>query len=98
MEIAMNRLMVANVVGRSQHADRGVLATQPYAAGGAHINRTSDYCGGRRYGPKKRLGEDADPYTRATGPFLVRTRDRLAGNHRMRAPSGASPTAAGCCR
>ena len=76
----MIRLMVANVVGRSQHADRRVLATQPYAAGGAQIKRTSDCCGGRRYGPKQRLGEDAGPYT-AGGLTVSRPDSRPAGRH-----------------
>ena len=38
-------VMVANVVGMSQHADGGLMATKPYASGGAYINRMSDYCG-----------------------------------------------------
>ncbi len=79
-------VMVANVVGMSQHADGGVLATKPYAAGGAYIDRMSDYCGGCRYDPRKRLGDDACPYTAGYWAFLHRTRERLAGNHRMRRP------------
>ncbi len=79
-------VMVANVVGMSQHADGGVLATKPYAAGGAYIDRMSDYCGGCRYDPRKRLGDDACPYTAGYWAFLDRTRERLAGNHRMRRP------------
>lgn len=79
-------VMVANVVGMSQHADGGVLATKPYASGGAYIDRMSDYCGGCRYDPGKRLGEDACPFTAGYWSFLDRTRDRLAGNHRMRRP------------
>ncbi len=79
-------VMVANVVGMSQHADGGVLATKPYAAGGAYIDRMSDYCGGCRYDPKKRLGEDACPFTAGYWAFLDRNRERLAGNHRMRQP------------
>jgi deoxyribodipyrimidine photolyase-related protein len=79
-------VMVANVVGMSQHADGGVLATKPYAAGGAYIDRMSDYCGGCRYDPKKRLGEDACPFTAGYWAFLDRNRERLAGNQRMRQP------------
>ena len=79
-------VMVSNVVGMSQHADGGVLATKPYAAGGAYIDRMSDYCGGCRYDPRKRLGEDACPYTAGYWAFLERNRTRLAGNQRMRRP------------
>jgi deoxyribodipyrimidine photolyase-related protein len=79
-------VMVANVIGMSQHADGGVLATKPYAAGGAYIDRMSDYCGGCRYDPKKRLGEDACPFTAGYWSFLDRNRERLAGNPRMRRP------------
>ncbi len=79
-------VMVANVVGMSQHADGGVLATKPYASGGAYIDRMSDYCGDCRFDPKKRLGEDACPFTAGYWAFLDRTRDRLAGNQRMRRP------------
>jgi deoxyribodipyrimidine photolyase-related protein len=79
-------VMVANVVGMSQHADGGVLATKPYAAGGAYIDRMSDYCGGCRYDPRQRLGEDACPYTAGYWAFLDRNRERLAGNRRMRQP------------
>ncbi len=79
-------VMVANVVGMSQHADGGVLATKPYAAGGAYIDRMSDYCGGCRYDPKKRVGADACPFTAGYWSFLERNRERLAGNQRMRQP------------
>ena len=79
-------VMIANVVGMSQHADGGVLATKPYAAGGAYIDRMSDYCGGCRYDPRKRLGEDACPFTAGYWEFLDRNRHRLADNLRMRQP------------
>lgn len=76
-------VMLPNVVGMSQHADGGFMATKPYAAGGAYIDRMSDFCGGCRYDPRKRVGEDACPFTAGYWAFLARNRDRLAGNHRM---------------
>ena len=79
-------VMVPNVVGLSQHADGGVMATKPYTSGGAYISTMSDYCGGCRYDPKKRLGEDACPFTAGYWGFLDRNADRLAGNHRMSQP------------
>jgi deoxyribodipyrimidine photolyase-related protein len=78
--------MVPNVVGLSQHADGGIMATKPYAAGGAYIDRMSDYCRPCRYSPKKRLGPDACPYTAGYWTFLDRHEERLAGNARMRQP------------
>jgi deoxyribodipyrimidine photolyase-related protein len=79
-------VMVANVIGMSLYADGGTMATKPYAAGGAYINRMSDYCGGCPYDPKQRVGEHACPYTAGYWAFLHRSRDALAGNHRMRQP------------
>jgi deoxyribodipyrimidine photolyase-related protein len=76
-------VMVPNVVGMSQHADGGVMATKPYAGGGAYVDRMSDYCRGCRYDPKKRVGEDACPFTAGYWAFLDRVRPQLAGNQRM---------------
>ncbi|GGM16391.1 MULTISPECIES: cryptochrome/photolyase family protein [Micromonospora] len=76
-------VMTANVVGMSQYADLGQMTTKPYASGGAYINRMSDYCGGCPYDPKKRLGEDACPFTAGYWSFLLRNRERLPGNARM---------------
>ena len=79
-------VMAPNVVGMSQHADGGVLATKPYAAGGAYLNRMSDYCGGCRYSPSTRIGPDACPFTAGYWWFLDRNAERLQGNHRMAQP------------
>ncbi|MEV0392611.1 cryptochrome/photolyase family protein [Polymorphospora rubra] len=76
-------VMTANVVGMSQYADLGRMSTRPYAAGGAYVNRMSDYCGGCRYDPRHRLGVDACPFTAGYWAFLDRARDRLGGNVRM---------------
>ncbi|MBC7723461.1 MAG: cryptochrome/photolyase family protein [Burkholderiaceae bacterium] len=79
-------VMPANVVGMSQHADGGIVATKPYAAGGAYINKMSDYCGSCRFDPKVRLGPTACPFTAGYWAFLDRTEPVLRGNHRMAQP------------
>ena len=77
-------VMPANVIGMSQHADGGIVATKPYAAGGNYISKMSDYCGGCRFDPKVRVGENACPFTAGYWAFLDRNEARLAGNGRMR--------------
>ena len=76
-------VMVPNVVGMSQFADGGLMATKPYAAGGAYINRMSDHCSNCPYDPRKRVGQDACPFTAGYWAFLHRNRERLATNPRM---------------
>ncbi|HWM56752.1 MAG TPA: cryptochrome/photolyase family protein [Pseudonocardia sp.] len=75
-------VMPPNVIGMSQHADGGMLATKPYSSGGAYINRMSDHCGSCRYDPRKRLGEDACPFTAGYWAWVHRHRDLLAANNR----------------
>lgn len=79
-------VMVANVVGMSQHADGGLMATKPYAAGGAYINRMSDYCGSCVYRPTERVGDRACPFTAGYWSFLNRNKNYLEGNRRMTQP------------
>lgn len=79
-------VMAVNVIGMSQYADGGLMATKPYAAGGAYIDRMSDYCGGCRYSPKHRVGADACPFTGGYWSFLARNQQRLSGNRRMSRP------------
>jgi deoxyribodipyrimidine photolyase-related protein len=73
-----------NVVGMALFADGGIVATKPYAAGGAYINRMSDYCADCRYNPKKSDGPDACPFSRAYWPFLDKHRKRLEKNPRVK--------------
>lgn len=79
-------VMPANVVGMSQHADGGAMATKPYVSGGAYIDRMSDYCGDCRYDPKLRVGPDACPFTAGYWAYLDRNADRLEGNPRLARP------------
>jgi deoxyribodipyrimidine photolyase-related protein len=79
-------VMPANVVGMTLHADGGLVATKPYAAGGAYIDRMSDHCASCRFDPKKRLGEDACPFTAGYWAFLDRVEPKIENNHRMSQP------------
>lgn len=75
-----------NVVGMSQYADGGFLASKPYAASGAYVSRMSDYCSGCRYDVKKKTGEDACPLNALYWHFLDRHADKLSRNRRLAQP------------
>jgi deoxyribodipyrimidine photolyase-related protein len=76
-------VMVPNVIGMSLYADGGRMATKPYAAGGAYLSRMSTYCKGCSFDHKKRVGENACPFTTLYWDFILRHADRFEGNHRM---------------
>jgi deoxyribodipyrimidine photolyase-related protein len=76
-------VMVPNVIGMSQYADGGMLATKPYASGGAYIDRMSDHCKGCAYDRKKRTGDDACPFTVLYWDFFLRHQDRFVKNPRV---------------
>ena len=72
-----------NTVGMSQFADGGLLASKPYAASGAYVDRMSDYCRGCAYDVKAKAGPKACPLNLLYWDFIARHRDRLARNPRM---------------
>ncbi len=76
-------VMVPNVVGMALYADGGMMSTKPYAAGGAYIDKMSDYCKGCRYDRTRRTGPDACPYTTLYWDFLARHEERFAKNPRV---------------
>ncbi len=80
---AIDWVSLPNVVGMSQFADGGLMATKPYCASGAYINRMSNHCSSCRYNPKKAVGDDACPYTTLYWEFLDRHADTLQENRRM---------------
>ena len=80
---ATDWVMVPNVIGMATHADGGMLMTKPYASGGAYLNKMTDHCKGCFYDPKKRVGDDACPFTTLYWDFLDRHKDAFKKNHRM---------------
>jgi deoxyribodipyrimidine photolyase-related protein len=72
-----------NTIGMSQFADGGLLASKPYAASGAYIDRMSDYCRGCRYKVAEKSEPDSCPFNSLYWDFLTRHRSRFEGNPRM---------------
>ena len=72
-----------NTVGMSQFADGGLLASKPYAASGAYINRMSNYCGSCSFDVKQRTGSKACPFNALYWDFIARNRDKIGRNPRM---------------
>jgi deoxyribodipyrimidine photolyase-related protein len=80
---AVEWVEVPNVIGMSQFADGGVMASKPYAASGAYVNRMSNYCKGCRYKPTESTGPSACPYTTLYWDFLDRNEVKLKSNVRL---------------
>lgn len=72
-----------NVIGMSQFADGGVIASKPYVSSGSYINRMSDYCKSCAYSVSKKTGEGACPFNTLYWHFLDRHRTRFEENPRM---------------
>jgi deoxyribodipyrimidine photolyase-related protein len=71
-----------NTIGMSLFADGGMVASKPYAASGAYIDRMSDYCGGCAYDVKEKTGPKACPFNYLYWDFVARNRALIAGNPR----------------
>jgi deoxyribodipyrimidine photolyase-related protein len=80
---AVEWVELPNTLGMSQYADGGVMASKPYCASGAYLDRMSNACKGCRYDPKKATGSDACPFTTLYWDFLARHEKLLARNQRM---------------
>lgn len=83
---AFDWVELPNTHGMVMFADGGLLASKPYAASGAYINRMSDYCSGCIYSPSTKEGEKACPITLLYWNFLIENRQKLQRNRRMAMP------------
>ena len=75
-----------NTLGMAVFADGGQMASKPYAASGAYIDRMSDFCSGCVYDIKQKTGPEACPFNYLYWAFLIRQKDRLSGNPRLAMP------------
>ena len=75
-----------NVHGMVLFADGGLLASKPYAASGAYIDRMSDYCGSCAYDVKAKSGETSCPFNRLYWHFMIENEAKLSRNPRMAMP------------
>lgn len=73
---AYDWVMVPNVMGMSQYADGGFVATKPYVSGGAYLQKMGSW-----WASAQEAKDSA--FTDAYWEFLDRHEDLLAGNHRL---------------
>ncbi|MDG0988585.1 MAG: cryptochrome/photolyase family protein [Yoonia sp.] len=72
-----------NVIGMSQFADGGIIASKPYISSGNYIHKMSNYCKSCAYRVQDKTGVDACPFNLLYWHFLDQHRDKFKGNPRM---------------
>lgn len=80
---AYDWVVTPNVVGMSQFADGGFVATKPYCSSGAYIGKMSDYCKSCTYRVEEKVGAHACPFNYLYWNFLITHEDKLRSNPRM---------------
>lgn len=81
---AIEWVEMPNTKGMALFADEETIATKPYAASGAYINKMSDYCKNCHYKVKESIGDQACPFNSLYWHFIDRHQARFADNHRMK--------------
>jgi deoxyribodipyrimidine photolyase-related protein len=81
---AFDWVELPNTLGMVMHADGGYLGSKPYCASGQYIKRMSNHCQGCSYKVTEQTGETACPFNSLYWHFLLRHREQLGGNQRMK--------------
>jgi len=79
---AVEWVELPNVLGMSQYADGGRLASKPYVASGRYLARMTGHCRDCPYDPQERLGAKACPFTTLYWDFLIRHAQAFAQHPR----------------
>jgi deoxyribodipyrimidine photolyase-related protein len=74
---AFERVVSPNVLGMSQYADGGKLATKPYISSANYVNKMSNYCSSCVYDPKEKYGENACPLNYLYRKFVNANQETL---------------------
>lgn len=80
---AVEWVELPNVLGMSQYADGGLMASKPYIATGRYIAKMSNYCDHCRYQPDEADTETACPFTTLYWEFLLKHRTRFQSHPRL---------------
>lgn len=80
---AIEWVEMPNTRGMSLFADGGLIASKPYSASGAYVNRMSDYCRSCAYKVKEKHTNDACPFNSLYWHFMDRHRERFGNNPRI---------------
>ncbi|MDX2127910.1 MAG: cryptochrome/photolyase family protein [Chloroherpetonaceae bacterium] len=76
-------VVTPNVIGMSQFADGGLVATKPYAASANYISKMSNFCHSCSYNKTERTGKNACPFNYLYWDFYLRNEEKLRGNSRI---------------